>query len=459
MSLRQFHIRLAVVMAVLIPMGCSVSHHVRRVKQIDPSRDGVYYHLPETVLQIDVPIVKTSIKKGELASEVPNLDEKHRITITGKPRGEIKENVTYSFGEPVIATRCRPDRNEIFFIDVKGEGLVASEIVADLSEAGLIMTGDSKHEDKTMEYGAKIVEFAGSVGARVVGLRSAREERQPKSRAQEAAEAAKEIKSIRAERRALANSLIGSLPAETYDRKMKSLQEMEEDLMHLFREINITKWNAVFELPVDAKNHLDHDIDLVELSDTGPNIVLRKQLVNSMPDGFAEKHSNVRGGKCMKLRLEADGGLPKLATDNINDDNTNRVTSFVYRVPAQVSVYVFNGREIAKRTLLPVAQLGPKVALPAEPGGSTSTYNASFHPETGALKKVTVSSAPPDPGVLDSATNAAGTVLDAIKERQTAEAEENDELNILERKYNLLDYQLKIRDLERELANEINNSQ
>ena len=54
------------VAAIVLP-GCGISHHVQRVRSVAPaSEPGIYYHLPETILRVAIPVKKTTTEPGTL---------------------------------------------------------------------------------------------------------------------------------------------------------------------------------------------------------------------------------------------------------------------------------------------------------------------------------------------------------------------------------------------------------
>ncbi|KKK88297.1 hypothetical protein LCGC14_2744570, partial [marine sediment metagenome] len=180
-------IMIVMLVGVTALVGCSVSHHVRRVESVKPmSRPGIYYHLPETVVRVELPVKKTTTKLGELGKLLRDLpDSVLRIRPDFLTKGEIvafvgglpmekdgagqwelkPEKVKIDVSAAMIATRARSDQNAMFLVRLHGSGASARDVAAKLDAAGLITTGSSKFEDKTLEYVVKTVE----VGATLVG--------------------------------------------------------------------------------------------------------------------------------------------------------------------------------------------------------------------------------------------------------------------------------------------------
>jgi hypothetical protein len=73
--------------------------------------EGVYYSLPDTVLQVEVPVVKTTARQGEFADLVPHF-------FPGKTADP--ESTTYTLGEARFTSRGVPNPNNVFLVDVKG---------------------------------------------------------------------------------------------------------------------------------------------------------------------------------------------------------------------------------------------------------------------------------------------------------------------------------------------------
>ncbi|MBC7821525.1 MAG: DUF4831 family protein [Planctomycetaceae bacterium] len=437
------------VMLATLPTGCSVEHNVRRVKEIDPAREGIYYHLPQTVLRVKVPISKIAVTAGPLASEVPNLTPDLRAVVTGTHNGSITTSLVYKLEVPIIDSRSRPDREALFYIDPKTTGVTASDIVVELTEAGLIASGSSKQDDKTAEYGAKTIEFGATLAGKLIGFGAlTTQPTTPLSNLDYATAAAKEISKIRNEIRTHASTNQGLLPVETLDRKIALLREMEESLMQQFRKRTITIWTAVFEIPVAGADVNGNSTPLVTIQPAGILINATRWLTNDKPLGF-DATTNSTGA--ISMTLAYDGAAPKVVAAG-SVIQFEQSTGFVYRIPAAIGVTVFDGQGVAEHNKVLVSQLGPMVALPAKPGGAISSYEAQYHAETGALKKAILSSAPPSTAVIQASTTAAGGILDAELKRRTAEAAERDQLTQLEREAKILEAQLKIRELEQKLA-------
>ena len=129
-------------------------------------------------------------------------------------------------------------------------------------------------------------------------------------------------------------------------------------------------------------------------------------------------------------------------------------SGFVYRVPVNVSVVVTDDQDIKKRAFMPIAQLGTMVALPAKPGGNNSSFNVSFHIESGALKKAALNSKPPQTAPIEALTAGNGTELDSVAKRRAERYAKKDELKQLEREAKILEYNSTIKKLVEKLYSE-----
>ncbi|MCG8455331.1 MAG: hypothetical protein MI919_03550, partial [Holophagales bacterium] len=122
--------------------------------------------------------------------------------------------------------------------------------------------------------------------------------------------------------------------------------------------------------------------------------------------------------------------------------------SFYYRIPAEARVRLTAEKGSKATAVLDrgatFAQLGLIAALP---GKGNDQYVIEIHPETGALKKVTASSAA-------VATGEVTGLIDAVKGLVDADKASDDELTQLERERKILEERKKIAELLEQLSDD-----
>jgi Domain of unknown function (DUF4831) len=108
----------AIAAATFLMTGCVskiVTHRVTSPPGSPPiavgRTEGMYYSLPDTVLQVEVPVVKTVVRSGEFADLVPHF-------FSGKTADPA--STTYTLGEARFTSRGVPNPNNVFLVDVKG---------------------------------------------------------------------------------------------------------------------------------------------------------------------------------------------------------------------------------------------------------------------------------------------------------------------------------------------------
>ena len=442
-------------------LGCSVSHHVRKVNEVNIDRPGIYYYLPQTVVRVELPVKKTTTRPGELGlllNKLNNEDlDKEDVdpefrTVEGirKFVGGVKEITTFSVDPGVITSRTRPDHDALFVVELKGGASTKREITAELDEAGLITTGGSKYEDKKLEYAVKTLEVAAGIAGKVVGFAGdiTAREKVLNPNAKRVLAALDDIKDLQGRIVNLAANTGGAVPSETFEKQLAELRRQEEALFARFRMKTVMIWPAVFEFVPSDEASLQ-DIELLKINNAEGVTAWTSALLGDVPSAFVGKGTE-KENLIITYIPKVDG---KVSGDNATKLGSDTETGFVYRVPVNVVIrLVDNHNNPLASQIVQVAQLGPLAALPSKPGGSTSEYSVSFHPKTGGLKKATLSSTPPDVGQgLTAVGNATGTVLDALEAKKQAEAAAQDEIARLRRQADELELRLKIRDLETQL--------
>jgi hypothetical protein len=440
-------------------LGCSVSHHVRKVNEVNIDRPGIYYYLPQTVVRVELPVKKTTTQPGELGlllNKLNNQDldqegvDPEFRTVEGirKFVGGVKEITTFSVDPGVITSRTRPDHNALFVAELKGGASTKREITAELDEAGLITTGGSKYEDQKLEYAVKTLEVAAGVAGKVIGFAgdTTTREKVLNPHAKHVLAALDDLKKLQGRIVELAAATGGAVPSETFEKQLAELRRQEEALFARFRTKTVMIWPAVFEFVPSDEASLQ-DIELLKINKAEGVTARTSALLGDVPSAFVGKGKENLIITCIP---KVDG---KVSGNNTTKLGSDTETGFVYRVPVNVVIrLVDNHHNPLASQIVQVAQLGPLAALPSKPGGSTSEYSVSFHPKTGGLKKATLSSTPPDVRQgLTAVGNATGTVLDALEAKKQADAAARDEITQLRRQADELELRLKIRDLETKL--------
>jgi len=131
--------------SVLISMFLLLSvwgqNTVRPVKKTS-STTGVYYSLPQTIIQVDLKVKKETFYAGPLASYADDF--------LGKDDVKTDDVTTYSIEEISLSTSAQPDPDQFFFVEFNPEGFKENRrFIMSLNEAGLLKGVNSATEEKS----------------------------------------------------------------------------------------------------------------------------------------------------------------------------------------------------------------------------------------------------------------------------------------------------------------------
>jgi len=125
-------------------------------------------------------------------------------------------------------------------------------------------------------------------------------------------------------------------------------------------------------------------------------------------------------------------------------------SGFVYRMPVRVDAKLALGKSHHSLDPVQVSQLGPLVELPKKLGNN-STYAITLHGGSGAIKTLTATANPPAVDAVSGVGNAVGGFLEAQAKAEAAESAAKQPSAILKSEVELLELQLKQRQLQQQL--------
>lgn len=116
-------------------------------------------------------------------------------------------------------------------------------------------------------------------------------------------------------------------------------------------------------------------------------------------------------------------------------------TALRYRLPVAAEIVVRNKDRVLSRTNEYISQYGPIAFIPTDFRGIEGNVNLAIHPETGGIKKVTITTIPLSSDTIKDLSASATDTLTAVNDREITE---------LERKKTLLELKKAIKELEEE---------
>lgn len=191
-------------------------------------------------------------------------------------------------------------------------------------------------------------------------------------------------------------------------------------------------------------------------------------LLNHPPSSFSAPATHSAFQNLVALRADLPHPTLARAVSNASPKIRKQAQGFFYRVPSRLEVGVLDARKRPsaadydltnatnlERATIAIPQLGAVAQLPAKAGsGRKSTFDLDLHADTGAIKKIVVTTTGASADSVTGLGEAIATVQDAQIaarekeiERLEAEAEKNDELALLRREKELLELQQAIEKL------------
>lgn len=352
------------------------------------SKQGVFYALPATLIQVNLKVTKTEYIAGPYAQYASKyLDLENVIT---------DDYNNYEIVEARLNTSAVPDPDHIYFAELNPKTTKENvSVLLSLSEAGLAMgvdgtvpggvetslTSSGFHvksgDTDYFRYFAEtnLVEQTDTIIQKVVVDTVVMEKFYldkrwvEKSDEQKAVEAANKINKIRDAR---FNLLSGyqEVPFDAgaisfmYDKLVK----LEDEFLSLFAGISIKKQlHYTFTVKPDKEE----------------NSILTPVFVFSSTSGIKSVGST--GGEKINLRIEKLTDLTNLnAVVNKRNDGNSGNHGFYYRIPSSAIVTLEINNDIKPQRTFPISQLGETTYLP------THVTSVQFHKNTGAIKAILI---------------------------------------------------------------------
>lgn len=416
----------------MILCGCVPQHQVHWVNPKMPTeKPGVYYALPRTVVTVSIPVTKITIRKGTYADEAAKLG----IHIPSFEKNSESFS-KYSLGSPSIETRAEPDPENVFLVELRGNWHEDRDLLVELTENGLLTSAESKATDKTVDYfvktiGAVAKTYAAASGVAVPQtlqpLASAEWPRDPKEQARLIAYKIREVRNKRID--LVSASGIGQAPIDedTLDRMLQELDAIEEDLMSNFRRKSVSSWTAHYEYAPNCSCGpcCSEPVTLFYFDDKNGLTAPGAGGIEDIPAEFKKQRT--------KEDIPVVVSAVKRPTIQFADQartpcchwRTKGKHGFFYRIPAtgRVTVKKKDSDTLAVKDTL-IAQFGTVKALPPGVKSTNSNFLVNLHEETGALKKVQVSSKALDPALIDELGAATAQIASVQAAQRAAEAAE-----------------------------------
>jgi hypothetical protein len=433
---------LIIVLAVLA-QSCASTTRVTPVSNvINSGRGGVVYALPETVLDIVVPIDRVT----ETAPKPPFLDWTEKL-FGEKPKIKADKS-TYNIGLPAIAASGQPDPSKVFYAQISGGPLSDSSMTLKLDARGVLTSATVESENKTLEFVVSTFEAGAKIGGSFAKFISATEPKSTEEIPVPVREAYQRIKDAIATK---SNILTG--PGGDVAARLAEINDsIKKDMALFFGSKSKDTWSAQFR--VVPRGSAAGNIALFSYSQMGGIAKFEVKPRNRIGEGFQQQQAPAE----RSVRVTISNITPLVGADVASHRLfTQEKRGLHYNIPAAATVAVYDVKipavagsqnsedKIKLLTCIQTfAQFGSVGFLPVSTGSHKLHQEITLDGATGALLAVTNSSNAFDPNNINKIGNAAAGVVDALDPKVRAERERD----IAKAKYDKLDIEKKTRDLE-----------
>jgi hypothetical protein len=430
-----------VAVAALMLTGCvrtPAAYQLKDLAQWPDDTDGTVYALPRTVFVVEA--VGTAVTRKPAVC-TPDEGSKNRIAKAlgyddwesaqkAHPPGRI-----VALKDAKLSTRVEADPAAVFVSTYKRRWLSDSLLKVELGPEGLLMKSSATTTDKILLSSLKTVEVGTKIAAAILPFvgGAAAVEVAPRRCSVEAFEAHKTALDERRKQLMLPNI---PFPKDTLEFLLAELSVEEERLKGLyFGTTTVAKGPVSCEVTPTS----DGEQPVLTLSREG-GIKAAEGVRCVIPPELQHNGASSSATRNMTLRVTLiDSPLLKVQQTKPNA----KVAGFYYRVPAvaEVSVTGIGSAEVPQgRHLIP--QLGKIATLPRARGGS-ATLDVELHPDTGALKSVSIDRKGVD---MVSSVDTIGTSIKTVLDAEKAHRDSADTLTTLKYNKAVLEAEIAIHD-------------
>jgi hypothetical protein len=368
----------------------------------------------------------------------------------------MRYGLRYEIGGWRIATRPEPDPDAVFAISVSADTFDDRNQAIELSPHGVLLLDGTETTGIVPQFVSAAVQLGGSLVAKAVPLVGLL----PSADSKEFTERfCKEVKKRIEEMDAAETKLVADAVAEVPKR---------DNLEPLLGEVRAAREQLLLNFTgrVIEKNDYRIQCELVPaaLPPVGDAPEQVFTLFTFDPKGGlapapgvrcalpAEVTADMAGGGPIQMRVRPAAGFASAVRDSARAPDALSDPSLFYRLASPATISIEDGASVQMSSVETIAQLGPVLWLPGEGQlrAFRARYEIALHPETGALKRVsmTASGSPANPAAVSPAT-AAPPEATANCLKATAAEVQNPKLEELVQERRVLEEQRKIDELKR----------
>jgi Domain of unknown function (DUF4831) len=413
--------------------GCAHLPHVRRVAKGEPKLANViYYALPRTVVTVQATVRRQETEAGRCSGEIAWITSRF-----GPKAQPMRYGLQYEINRWRIATRTEPDPDAVFAMTVSADMFDDSNQAIELSPHGVLLLDSAETTGVVPQFVSSAVQLGGSLVAKAVPLAGLL----PSADTKEFTDHfCKEVKKRVEEMDTAETKLIGDAVADASKRGeleplLGEVRAAREQLLLNFTGRVVAKNDYRIQCEftpaaLPSAGEAPEQVVTLFAFDPRGGVAPAPGVRCALP---AEVTADMAGGGAIKMRVRPAAGFAATVRDSAMAPDPLKDPSLYYRTASPATISIEDGASIQISTVQTIAQLGPVLWLPgdAEIRAFRARYEVSLHPDTGALKRVSLTAsgstakAPTESSTTTGTTDAtADSKKAAIGEAQNAKLEE-----------------------------------
>jgi Domain of unknown function (DUF4831) len=419
----------ALLLLAALSAGCAHLPRVRRVAKGDPRLANViYYALPRTVVTVQATVRREETDAGRCSGDLAWITSRF-----GPKAQPMRYGLRYGISRWRIATRAEPDPEAVFAMTVSADMFDDSNQAVELSPHGILLLDSAEATGIIPQFVSSAVQLGGSLAAKAVPLAGLI----PSVDAKEftdrfCKEAKKRVEEMdTAETKLVADAVGDAAKRGNLEPLLGEVRAAREQLLLNFtgRVVEKNDYRIQCEFtPAALPSAGDAPEQVVTLFTFDPKggVAPAPGVRCALP---TEVTADMAGGSPIKMRVRPSAGFATAVRDSAMAADPRKDPSLYYRPASPATISIEDGAAVQMSSVQTIAQLGPVLWLPgdAEIHAFRAKYEIALHPDTGALKTVslTASGSSAKPPTASSATGGAADAAAApVGEAQNAKLEE-----------------------------------
>lgn len=407
---------------IALSIACTTTTpRVSRLEGRDPA--GFVYALPRTVFQVSHKVSMSEFGPSECtpSPEYPkDVYQDHLRRLGIDPKNVMANGKLFNVSEGSLVASSEPDPDHVFVVERVDECLTDESLRLSIGPDGVIQSSDASAANKVGPALIKTIEVLGGLAGGIFGLGAPRaQETGPLTKLeQRCKEKVEAFERLQKDRENLSTSLAPH-PKDAYELRTAEFVAAQERIKAEFLGLKKVTM-SVIKCNVVPKKNSGNEIRLFTLHRRA-GIALDAAGACRVPNVFVAANPPGQDPKSVSVKLVMTPKAQGLQSSL--DETSAKEAGLYYRVPGAAYVDVqtepFDSKTSVTGAMYTVAQFGVVRSYP-QLRGPNPRIAAELHPETGAIKSITLESKAHDLAAYIGAVGGAGA---AVLEGQKARSE------------------------------------